>query len=713
MSPAMSLLPKSPVQPRSLASSSDEGQRPKKALEYPSKKNRSQRLFCVRSVGLISCFILIGGSLMTFLALSYLVFLWRGYSHESVQTTNLWRIIVLHGWATQSVTLTTAVLRTISAAQTSLCISFVAALLLETRGVPVSQAAHFSITRVLGSTGEAFKLMLRMMRTQQGRSLILTPETLVASVLVLTSLAMQFSSTILVSDFGSTRLTQSRNYNLVNVAMSPAAMDNVGDYLTFGDPASSTVLFGELDSQNDPMPTTSGVSDTGVRRRVFLPYEKDDRLDLQSFSGATFTFDTRPGMTGAIEYNQTLLNGGLNRTASCFTQDSVQFCLPEVFNLTIPITKEVVAPAESPAAIYHLQLNPDDGVTAMPLWDQESTPFNFTAGSWAHLVLVTNVSRAFWNNLSDPLELGSPLPSGEWSSYELAPSQFLNLSLCFSGLDSSVSNLTVTGHINQSEPLLPWITQNYTYDTTWVQNMMGSTMIRRNTSERGIFSVVGAIQDQTPLSTLEVDESLATAAISDGPSVLLQGPALNVWQNSGGTVSVGMCNQCTLDDGRTTLDIAALFQRIIHTTGRPGIAIDAFLTMVTRSWYYVLLPMFDIPGFVETSFSTTVLLPVRWGGLIAVLVLVVANLVSMWTVTFLYIENARFTRIGNFWQAAAQLVSSATLPILREAVDKSDRDIFRILKKSDDFMVHVGEHGDKVKAGVVYYEPAALHQNKQ
>ncbi|KAI1748689.1 hypothetical protein F4782DRAFT_515928 [Xylaria castorea] len=671
----------------------------------------SPRLPLRQSLGILSCVTIFGGSAVTLLAIGFLLFLWGGGGpvKGGTEAQPAWRAIMLHGWATQAVTLTSLLIRFISGAQAGLCTSMVAALLLEKRGVPISKVVQLSVTRSVKAGPMEFLYAITSRRT---RKVALRPEVLLLIILALTALGTQFSSTILISDFGTTNLVQHSNQTTINVALSLDGAGNIGSFVTFGNLDSSTVLFGEVDSQADSAPNQLGVSDTGTKRRAFLPFQKEERISLQYFSGAAFSLVSRatcirPAMTatvlfttdhglsisGTINYNQSLEDAGQNPTQQCYTSTQGSFfCLPETFNCTLPVSIDPSSHPQWPTAICHLPINPDMNTHTLPAWDQHSSPFDFTSGSWAHLVFATNFQKSSSIQIeqSGPITLGEPIPYGEWASNEVEPGGFLNTTFCFSVLNTTVSSVTMTGNINQTEPNLAWNTTTDSFDISPLQTLFGAGGIHKSPSQRGILAITGDIQDPAPLSAFNVNATSVKDSIGASSITFGNGAAIGVWGNTVLGTSVGMCNHCVIFGGGVSDDIAALFQYIINTTGRSAVAIDTYLTMLSRSWYYALLPKFDVPGNVDTAFVAEVLLPLRWSGLTAVIVLVGINTVLVWIILVLYIHRTRFTLAGNYWHAVAQLVSKETFPLLEKSGEMNDEDVTeRLDLESEDFLVKI------------------------
>ncbi|KAI1154041.1 hypothetical protein F4825DRAFT_207502 [Nemania diffusa] len=673
-----------------------------------SRQDTTPRLPLQSSLSTLGCVTIFGGSFLTLAALAFLLFLWggRGPVEGGAKAQPVWRAIMLHGWATQAVTLTSLVLRIISASQAGLCTSMVAALLLERRSVPVSQVAQLSVTRSVngGPLGLLYTMTSRRMRL-----VVVKPEVLLLFILALTTFALQFSSTILISDFGMMRLIQDANHTTLNVALSPEAASTIGSFLTFGNIDSSTVLFGDVDSPDDPAPNLQGVSDTGPKRRAFLPFQKEDRVNLQHFSGAAFssvsrTACIRPSMSaelnfnpsrgfsisGRIAYNQSLQDAGQAPTQQC--SDDGNFCLPLAYNCSLPVNTDPSLFSQWPTAICHLLINADETSHIMPSWDQHSGAFDFAAGFWPALVFATNMPASYMEQLIDsgPITLGKPLLYGEWASYELEPGKFLNTTFCSSTLNATVSSLSMTGELNQTEPELAWNTTTRSYEVSSLQTLFGADNVHKTPAQRGILSITSNIQDPVSPNDLDVNRTSALGALEASSATFGNGAAAGVWANSVNGSSVGMCDHCDIFGGGVSDDIAALFQHIVNTTGRAAVAVDTYLAMLSRSWFYSLLQKFDVPGTVITAFATTVLLPIRWSGLAAVLSLVATNTVLTWIITVLYVLRTRFTFAGNYWHAVSQLIYKDTLPLLEKGGEMKDEDVAEELDMElEDFLVKI------------------------
>jgi hypothetical protein len=123
--------------------------------------------------------------------LAFLIFLWAADTKNTV-----WLRIVLGGWTTRSVTITSLVLRWATAAQATTCTSMLAAVLLKVGAVHLPAAAAMSIMKY-DNTGPWTLLGLMGVNWHHGSISIS-----ILAMLSLTTLLLQFSSTILLSQVG-------------------------------------------------------------------------------------------------------------------------------------------------------------------------------------------------------------------------------------------------------------------------------------------------------------------------------------------------------------------------------------------------------------------------------------------------------------------------------------------------------------------------------
>lgn len=682
------------------------------------------------SLGLWTCAVITGGTILTLGILGFLIFLWgkEEYRHDGGETASLlWRKIMLDkSWPTLSITICTAVLKIITAAQAAVCTSLVAALLLERRRLPLSKAVPVSLKR--GISQNPFDFLYGLLSWKSLRPLLWVEMALLLTITIVT-FGIQFTSTILLSGFDNTTLVQFPQVRPQhNVSLSQEMFySQVMGLNSFSKFVPSYALFGELEGTSDiPTPDPHGVSDTGKKLRSFLPLTQQDRLNLRSYKGPALSQDLqvicmRPNISaqisweptthadtifarsgvsisGAVSYEDTFEEAALDNWEHCsayqfFDGTSRTDCLPEAFNCSLPLKSSNSPDLLPVSALCHLPLNHtrnfgvSDGTTffynaSYPLWSASSFP-------WMFLTLSTNLTRTTVqseevDNGISSVDLNTTLPdAGEWRAYEVFPNTTLDISLCFAGLNIKLHNVSMSTATDSKELEAHWNLLQDEDSLAPIQAFMGTNGTKLSLAERGILKTNLSAPDHF---TDENGNPSSNALVRGAGEFAV---SANHTDDRHGTRY--MCNIC---DSVSVVppDISALFARTIHTTGRAGWAIQNLLTTYTQSWYAQLLPLFDVGADVEVKYSAQVRIPVHPGGLIAVICIVLVDLVCIWAITVLYVVHTRYSRQGNIWHTVSQIVVSEDTRMVLEQSDRVvlDREVEERLK-GDDYMVFIGK----------------------
>lgn len=247
-------------------------------------------------LGILSI-ILVGG------AVGFLTWLWYGN-----RSGELWRRLTLGGWSNQAVAIASLVLRTALVVLAGIATSMIVSVALEDGGVPLRYALDLSVARFTSHDPNAF-----WYETFFQRDFIAIPLRVLLGALFLSTLGVQFSSTILLSDIDSGRVvgflgssTNSTGFSWADVLFGRTPEGDIrwtGDFESHNAPFQSQQEFwsGQLRSSHAFAEHTSprvtdheAVDDTGPTLRAFLPIEDQNvRYKLRSFSGLAPVFDTR------------------------------------------------------------------------------------------------------------------------------------------------------------------------------------------------------------------------------------------------------------------------------------------------------------------------------------------------------------------------------------------------------------------------------------
>ncbi|TGJ80539.1 hypothetical protein E0Z10_g8214 [Xylaria hypoxylon] len=245
------------------------------------------------------------------------------------------------------------------------------------------------------------------------------------------------------------------------------------------------------------------------------------------------------------------------------------------------------------------------------------------------------------------------MPSSDWQ--QIRPSA-LNKPTSAYVIYGTVASLTMTGNLNQTKASLYFNTTTSSPKVDTLQTLFGANNMHKTPAERGILSISNDIQDPALSSSFNINKTSARDAIDYSSIAFGEGAAAGVFDNTGGT-SVSLCDHCDLLGYSVPNDVAALFQNIINTT----------------------------------VFAAEVVLPLRWRGITAVLVLIGVNTVIMWIIAALYVCRTRFSLAGNYWHAVSQLISKETLSLLNKSSELKDKDLKEQLDlESEDFFVKIG-----------------------
>lgn len=257
---------------------------------HNSRPGLVSRLGTFPIIVLISLFVISLG------CLAFFAFLWGADTNNTV-----WRSIILSGWTTRSITIASLVLRWATAMQAGICTSMLAAILLQKGAVPLPSAAAVSIIRC-HNTGPW--LLLNKVGTDWHYGSLSVG--LLTMLLTITTLSLQFTSTILLSQVGIQSLpvaisvpqtyygTDPDGPSFLSQISAPKSFLETTPvrYPAFAEWVSNstntTAQHGEFPPNSSP-----GIRDTGTVVRAFLPFKDEERRRLIGYHGYATALDTR------------------------------------------------------------------------------------------------------------------------------------------------------------------------------------------------------------------------------------------------------------------------------------------------------------------------------------------------------------------------------------------------------------------------------------
>lgn len=636
-----------------------------------------------RRLETIHLLILSFGSLILLLALIALGLLWR----ESIRAAGgakprmPWVGLLSRNWATSFVTVCTAIIRTSITFQAGLATAMFAGIILEKVGVPLAQGPFYSIIRA----SDAIPATLLSMTIFRSKGVLSRFICAMVVVEVLVTVASQFLSTILVSDFREATF---------------ADMDNATEVRTFDNaigltgekwwsvPAAVTWGFAE---RSEPGPEGAAFRDTGPTYRAFLPFEAEaQRTRIQSFDGPALVMDQRVvcvkptlldiefgsyGESGTdyLEGELALEPGshpeqGDEGTPLSFTCGLGQGSSPDTTGIAAGDYKRPNSTGTGQTGLCILRDTMDDLPLNGPLIDHTLREKYPIAAPTNTFVVLDISSRDAFNGTAkvDPDRNDGPWTIVTGKSDEEA----LRVTACFSNLNSLTFGVRMSGSPAPVESGIPWDSEGYRYDTRAVRRQLGASSSPESLDGRGILTLEPESEWRhgTALDSLDgypvfFSESLVHSVSQPGTEELLH-------------LSV-MLSPDSQDQYRAHATHAAVFQDTLHETDNPALAVQAALARIHQMAYYTELPRRTAKEVATTSFLTSALIPVRWIGFIVATGLVGVHFVITFVVAVLFLGYTRHSLIGNHWQAVSQVVSEETLPILKQADRMNDNDLWR------------------------------------
>jgi len=247
-------------------------------------KHASKRIKLNQRLGTYSISILIGGTLLILGCIAFLGFLWLGDENNTA-----WRSIVVSGWVTRSITIMAFVLRAVTVAQAAVATSMVAALLLQSAQTKLASAAAVSIAR--------FANIGPIALVEHLHKRVAWPISLLVGTLVAVSVALQLTSTLLLSGVGrgaieTTQTFPDLSYGITSRSIFSIPRETVG-YLLHSKLPTGFPAFAEY-AEPAPAGAADGVRDTGPSKRAFLPIPAQAQREATlSYEGMATVLDTR------------------------------------------------------------------------------------------------------------------------------------------------------------------------------------------------------------------------------------------------------------------------------------------------------------------------------------------------------------------------------------------------------------------------------------
>lgn len=679
--------------------------------------------------------ILILGWVIEFLILAFLLYLWGGSdsTERANNTMAFWRWIMLQRYAAQATTLSSLVLRGVIDLQATICTALVASLMLEGRDVLISEVAFFSVVRAVN--GGPYDLAEKLAKTPKKffRSL----PAFMLLLLLITALASQLTSTLLLADFKDVALLDNSIFVQTPIIEAqpellfpPANSTNMVSQAWREAPA-SYAPFAEILTEDAE--TGDDIYDTGNIKRAFLPFNSPQRASIRQYDGAAITMDsrvscTRPSIVGALQYVPGRLGAYWPRIVGKASWNSLpswshSSCFPGTTKCdSIPFDCAVPFVQNDTNTTWILPKKP----TTLCLFNETDQSLKFQR-SFSNIFLALNTAAnatdvmnfgvtsgpggtdadvtAMIANFSGPLygpSVPDPASNGEWSSYEFSPENVFNFTVCQSAFQIDLENITSDSANSTREPTLNFDSSTRSWLTEGILRLMG-VGVHRDDASRGILKITNS----TKLTDAEIQEMFPSSINFEYLSSLGIGTVFSnqfiiqmVHKVKGGVLtsqgpqnfSVYFCPSCDLngDFFDPNPSFSTLFQAALEETGSVAPAYQSVLFWLAQAQYYRALPGFDFGTNSSIVYAKTVSIPDSWIGLTGVIVILLVNMTCVVVISWLFLHRTRHSIYGDIWHTIAQIVSPDTRHLIDRATRSADDDVKRILKEAGSSKMSAG-----------------------
>ncbi|KAI0521385.1 hypothetical protein F5B22DRAFT_571499 [Xylaria bambusicola] len=646
----------------------------------------SGRLPLKESLGRTGSVTIFGGSALILISIGFLSLLWFGYGDEpeGAKAPWLWRRIAVNDWMTRAITISALVLRSVVSIQVALCTSMTAALVLEKRSARKSDVAYLSIAR---STSDGPRKVAQLLVTSRSWSVLAYVELWLICLLALVSLALQFSSTLLLSDIHDFVIVSNAearpvaNFGTFDVLQS----DGVQAPLLQNDPIYA--IFGEERSSADITPSESGFSDTGVIRRGFLPFQgSKNRTSVRKYQGSTLVTNSHivcvpplikgrfvprgegiewlgvGHMVGALNYSGSIRQAreGLGPLCAGHKCESV------VFECSIPGSPDASSP-QSNFCFVETVGNTTRAIanhwTYGPLsyLNMEAEPWS--PNSTMYLVSKSNVAPAGWDHIVNAQPIPAPSRNGEWSTYEISSGQTVDISLCFTRFYTQARYVDMIAEEPTHEPVVTWNGGGVEHDTRMASAFVGLETPIKPPRERGLMDM-----NILSLPDPAIPDGIGTygLAFPELSANVIQTILLAVVTNSFIPGSISGCFFCQDYSFSNSQAFNLLFTDTIESSGRAAAALHTYFAICAMTIYDTYLSGFNVTETVQLATTISIRTPgpcskYQCTGFISVTTLLGVHLVIVMIITTVFVAQARYSRCSNTWHAVAQLMASEEL----------------------------------------------------
>lgn len=645
----------------------------------------SSSLSLRKRAGPLAIIILIGSTVLFVVCVFFLWFLWYG-----TPSNRLWHLIIMRSWAARAVTITSIVLRGALTLQGGVCLSMLAAIALERSSVPLDCVGKVSLMRADGDkglvavlTGFAWPLLRSGPRFEQ----LVLPAVL---LVLMTTFLGQFTSTALLSDFA---IRPVPGYNeTVTVAYDFAyrsARQRYNCSLQSYVPVWSSTIPPQLPmfvEHSEPPIRQDNVTDTGPSLRAFLPLAAQERARISSYSGKAVVLDSR------VTCQQPVV-------------EKLGYAAEGIYELNGTVRPSTSTPRLDMPQVRPFQCEWSWGswsfcqLSANALWLADR---NFSGGlvsEFREFPLAPGQNKsgaAFLLFFTEDVNPYTPLPhtfGPEFvtvTTFPILPDPIFHMTICYASLDVANRWIDAYSGANRTEPAVTWSDDAGAYDTTAVTSQLYSD---GPPEERGIMRMQPPENWSAPQSGQPFNDGPGDVKLGDVHSSItipvmgalhcltsrlhVTTPRHTYGANSnyylegiGGLTAIIAHNGFGfISEYGVFIDpwLSAVFTNLYNTSHSPAVALQGVITSLAGIQYYNWLGQFNKSDTVSMVSFVDLLTPGGAlgqprvdipSGLVAVIALLAFHLLLVAAVAVRFWKSTHISRIGDNWQAIAQVALS-------------------------------------------------------
>lgn len=664
----------------------------------------------LKRIGWYGFVVILGGIPLQLGIMAFLGYLWSHQSasdgSDSLTGQRVWRIIVLNAWMVQTITLCALVVRAFVGVQLVVCTAFIASLILESGSAFFEDAAKLSILRVYNG-GPLDVVWMALNRLPRFRLSLLES---IAAFLFMLGTALQFSSTLLVSDLAGTVINSDPELRRVALIDTSGVFIDVNGKNMWTKQPGVWPTFAEARDGNATL--AAGVSDTGTVFRALLPFESKDRILLRSYDGLAVMQEARtvcvPADLGDAslslfqELNQMSLTGTVSAPLRAF--HDAGFVFKDRTSGFPDDSKELSnVPFQCPYWEYHGLAEGEDRDLGIRYLDFVLAMCSIGDRGFERFVLVNfrpgDIQSLSTTWLEPSARFERKADENGWGKYTMLLQNgtkkegvFITASVCGLRQKHTIQAISASTTISPVEYPLRWhnTTPGSTDPNYPVLRLLGVVDEASGPEARGLLRLHSHSPSDEFVRQYSNDLTLpdrTTAAMDKAFSKGFAVPKRDYLTLESYNESLVFCTHClpVLDASiNNTVHPAhiILLQAALKATNNPATALDALWTTWSQQIYSDVVGQLDGVGSQDTTivWATTVLAPQRWRGYIVTLALLIAYGLLTLLVVLLFTIRTAYSFRGGSWQAIAQLVLGDVKELLEEVTALPDDKVAGLIK---------------------------------